>query len=372
MTTTRHGTHHGRSAVSIVGAGRPADLASVAPLVVRTAPDVDAEGSRRRSALAAWSVIGQSGDGDAVRLVRLLGAERALALVRSTNALGDLRSAIHHADAVDPSDELALLDGLPAALERWHDRLDPDLTIAACRAAAVLGVHLLTPLDAGWPAGLDDLDVHAPFVLWVRGDPLALSRARGAIALVGARASSGYGTATATELGAGTAEAGLVVVSGGAYGIDGAAHRGALAVERPTVAVMAGGPDRLYPTGHQDLLHRIAATGAVVSELPCGQAPTRWRFLSRNRIIAALGDATVVVEAGQRSGAINTAGHAAQLGRPLGAVPGPVTSGSSAGCHRLIREYGAILVRDADDAVELATPGFDPEPLFELADDDAA
>ena len=142
-------------------------------------------------------------------------------------------------------------------------------------------------------------------------------------------------------------------MSGGAYGIDGVAHRAALGVEGATVAFLAGGVDRAYPMGHQRLLQHIAAEGALVSEPPCGTAPTKWRFLARNRLIAALGHATVVVEAGWRSGSLNTAGHAATLGRPLGAVPGPVTSAASAGCHRLLREYDAQCVTSPAEVREL-------------------
>ncbi|TFC50871.1 hypothetical protein E3O47_07645 [Cryobacterium sp. TMT2-17-1] len=137
------------------------------------------------------------------------------------------------------------------------------------------------------------------------------------------------------------------------YGIDGMAHRAALASSGLTVAFLAGGVDRYYPSGHDALLSRIATMGAIISELPCGAAPTKWRFLQRNRLIAAASAATVVLEAGWRSGSLNTAGHAAALGRPLGAVPGPVTSPTSAGCHRLIREYDAVCVSTAAEMAEL-------------------
>ena len=155
------------------------------------------------------------------------------------------------------------------------------------------------------------------------------------------------------ELGAELTGRGVVVVSGAAYGIDGVAHRAALAAGGPTIAVLAGGVDRSYPAGHAELIDRIGANGAVLSELPPGSAPTRWRFLQRNRVIAALSEATVVVEAGARSGSLNTAAHAATLGRPVGAVPGPVTSAASAGCHRLLREFGAECITSADDVLEL-------------------
>ncbi|MDY7528117.1 MULTISPECIES: DNA-processing protein DprA [unclassified Cryobacterium] len=135
--------------------------------------------------------------------------------------------------------------------------------------------------------------------------------------------------------------------------MDGMAHKAALASRGRTVAFLAGGVDRPYPSGHVDLLERIAGEGAVISELPCGAAPTKWRFLQRNRLIAATSLATIVLEAGWRSGSLNTAGHAATLGRPLGAVPGPVTSPASAGCHRLIREYDAVCVTTAAEMAEL-------------------
>jgi len=179
------------------------------------------------------------------------------------------------------------------------------------------------------------------------------------VGIVGARAATAYGEQVASEIAGDLAATGVAVVSGGAYGIDGSAHRAALGVGGKTVAFLAGGVDRAYPQGHRDLLQRIAATGAVVSEVPCGTAPTKWRFLSRNRLIAALGDATVVVEAGWRSGSLNTAGHAAALGRPLGAVPGPVTSPTSAGCHRLLREYDARCVTSAEEVRELWRPSTD-------------
>jgi DNA processing protein len=183
------------------------------------------------------------------------------------------------------------------------------------------------------------------------------------IALVGARAATGYGEHVAMESAAGLGARGFAIVSGGAYGIDGAAHRAALAGGHPTIAFLAGGVDRLYPAGHSDLLRRVADTGALIGELPCGSTPTRWRFLMRNRLIAAVSNATVVVEAGHRSGSLNTAGHASQMGRPLGAVPGPVTSPASAGCHRLIREYAATCVTTVDEMAELAGPlTADPSP----------
>jgi DNA processing protein len=207
-------------------------------------------------------------------------------------------------------------------------------------------------------------------VLWLRGAG-ALPAPPASVAVVGARAATSYGETVAADLGSGLSDRGLTVVSGGAYGIDGTAHRAALAADAPTVAVMAGGADRFYPAGHDELLRRVVSTGLVVAEAPCGTTPSRWRFLQRNRLIACLTAATVVVEAGRRSGSLNTAGHAQVLGRPVGAVPGPVSSPSSAGCHALIRSGLATCVTGVDDVVELVGPigaGGVAGPVPETAD----
>ena len=181
--------------------------------------------------------------------------------------------------------------------------------------------------------------------------------------MVGSRAATGYGGHVAGEIAADLGERGWAIVSGGAYGIDAAAHRGALAAEAVTIAVLACGVDYPYPAGHADLFAAIAAQGLVISEWPPGRHPGRMRFLVRNRVIAALGCGTVIVEAGERSGALNTARHAANLGKPLMAVPGPVTSAQSAGCHRIIREWGANCVTRAADIIELLSPLSVPDAL---------
>ncbi len=242
---------------------------------------------------------------------------------------------------------------LSEAIKRWRPRLDPQAVTDAVRSAAVRDVSLITRADPEWPAQIDDLDVHAPFCLWVRGDASALRRLERSVAVVGARAASRYGDHVAMELAAELAGGGIPVVSGGAYGIDGAAHRAALAAGGLTVAMLAGGADRAYPAGHTQLIDDVARSGLVVSEVACGTAPTKWRFLQRNRLIAAISAATVVVEAGWRSGSLNTASHAASMSRPLGAVPGQITSATSAGTHRLIREFGAQCITGADDVREL-------------------
>ncbi|MDY6999129.1 MAG: DNA-processing protein DprA [Actinomycetota bacterium] len=227
-----------------------------------------------------------------------------------------------------------------------------------------LGGRLVVAGDQEWPgfafAGFDHLDkkerpqAHPPTVLWVVGPASLVDVAERSAALVGTRAASAYGEYVAGDLAVGLAERDVAVVSGGAYGIDGAAHRAALAAEGLTVAVLACGIDVAYPSGHSALLHRVSRHGLLVSEYPPGVRPTRRQFLSRNRLVAALSRATVVVEAGVRSGAANTAGWADALGRPVGAVPGPVTSASSVGCHALIASRRALVITRAADIVELA------------------
>lgn len=215
-----------------------------------------------------------------------------------------------------------------------------------------LGARLVIPADAEWPAGLNDLE-HPPFCLWVAGSASLGDSCARSISMVGARAATPYGTQVAGELAYGLSTRGFTVVSGGAHGIDTASHRGALAAGGCTVAAMACGIDIAYPVANTGLLQQIEQAGAIVTELPPGSAPQKQRFLSRNRLIAALTPGTLVVEAGLRSGSRSTATAAARLGRLLAAVPGPVTSPASAGPHQLIRDCGATLVTDVDDCAEL-------------------
>ncbi|MFF5499751.1 DNA-processing protein DprA [Streptomyces aquilus] len=222
-----------------------------------------------------------------------------------------------------------------------------DLTVAAGA-----GVRFVCPGDGEWPGQLDDLGDARPLGLWVRGRPSLRMWALRSVAVVGARACTEYGAHMAATLAAGLAERGWVVVSGGAYGVDGAAHRGALGAGGATVAVLACGVDRPYPRGHTELITRIAEQGLVVGELPPGDHPTPSRFVLRNRVIAALTRGTVVVEAAYRSGSLVTARAAQRLGRHTMGVPGPATSGLSAGVHELLRG-DAELVTDAEEVVEV-------------------
>ena len=292
----------------------------------------------------AWSVLIEPGDAVAGELIVEQGPWRALRGIAEGTTQN--RAAQNRAVA--------------DAIARWASRWQASLVQAALEQAIRRGLQLLVPGDDAWPGALDDLGPHAPVCLWVRGDPAALSRAR-AVSIVGARSATPYGEHVAGLFSGDLAREGLVIVSGGAYGIDGAAHRAALHVEGTTVAFVAGGVDRVYPAGHANLFQQIADSGAVVAECPPGTTPTRWRFLARNRLIAAMGQATVVVEAGYRSGSINTAGHASSLGRALGAVPGPVTSTTSAGCHRLLREYDEECVTRSDDVRDML--GMSTEPM---------
>ncbi|MDQ2707495.1 MAG: DNA-processing protein DprA [Actinomycetota bacterium] len=231
--------------------------------------------------------------------------------------------------------------------------------VSDLRAAEALGARLVMPEDDEWPSaaflafdycGCEHLA--PPLALWVRGPARLCEVVERSVAIVGARAATDYGNHVATDLAHGVARRGCTVISGAAYGIDGAAHRGALAADGVTIAVLACGLDRAYPAGHTRLLARIGEQGLVVSEYSPGTLPARHRFLVRNRIIAGLAAGTVVVEAGWRSGSRRTASDAGLLGRPVMAVPGPVTSAQSVGCHHLLREPGTVPVTRAEEVIE--------------------
>ncbi|MGG5171498.1 DNA-processing protein DprA [Pseudarthrobacter sp. J1738] len=260
---------------------------------------------------------------------------------------------------LDEHNHLSGWQGLSSAIKRWAARV-PDLAPERdLNTIERLGGGVLIPEDEIWPEQLRDLDIHEPLCLWWRGNREQFPDLENTVAVVGSRDSTSYGASVTAEISHALASRGYCVVSGGAYGIDAHAHRAALAAggsALPTVAVLAGGVDRFYPAGNEDLLRAISRQGAVIAEVPPGSAPTRYRFLQRNRLIAALSGATVVVEARWRSGALNTAHHAESLGRAVAAVPGSVHSANSAGCHRLIRDGGAVLTTDAAEVIELLSP----------------
>ncbi len=264
----------------------------------------------------------------------------------------------------------AVLEGLRSeALKhdkapRWRIRLDAARPGDDLAAMSRLGCRFVCPGDREWPRPLDALADRAelngqggvPLGLWVRGSlDIGAATARSA-AIVGSRAATSYGEYVAAEFAAGLVGHGFSIVSGAAYGIDGAAHRGCLAAGGTTVAVLANGLDFDYPSGHRALLERIADEGVVVSELPPGVRPSKTRFLARNRIIAGLAAGSVVVEAALRSGAVNTISWTEQLGRPALGVPGPITSPASAGVHQLIRQHKALFAADVGDVVEVLSP----------------
>ncbi len=230
--------------------------------------------------------------------------------------------------------------------------------------AAAAGMRFVVPGDPEWPVQVGDLAgcepvndlTGAPLGLWVRGGGDLAGLTGKSVAIVGSRACTAYGETVASEFAAELGEAGYATVSGGAFGVDAAAHRGGLSSRTPTIAVLAGGLDEAYPPAHRSLFERIAEQGVLVSELPPGQHPTRMRFLGRNRLIAALSQGTVLVEAAMRSGARNTVTWANCLGRVVMAVPGPVTSALSYTPHRLIREAEAVLVTRAVEVQELLGP----------------
>lgn len=300
-----------------------------------------------RLARVVLSRIGEPGDPRLTDLVHELGAGTVLGSLRQQAASGDL--------AEDLRDRLA--------------SVDPEGEV---EAASRRGLRFVVPGDDEWPGGLEAL-AHAPHLherggvpvgLWCRG-PLRLDEAvAAAVAVVGSRSATTYGAAVATDVAAVLAREDWTVVSGAAFGIDQAAHRGSLAARGPTVAVLACGADRAYPTAHRSMIDYVADVGLVVSEAPPGAAPTRIRFLARNRLIAALSRGTVVVEAAVRSGALNTASWAQGLGRVVMGVPGPVTSAPSAGVHQLVRARDALLVTSGEEVLEAVSPS----GTFALAD----
>ena len=288
-----------------------------------------------RLARVTINVVTEPGDVRCLGLTRELGATAFLEVLREQPDLRpQFRAAAGRLAQVEPE---RVLDG---ALRR--------------------GIRFVVPGDDEWPSSLDDLAgagvLHArgevPVGLWVRG-PLRLDRLGASVAIVGSRSSTDYGDHVAGDMAAVLGAAGQTVVSGAAYGVDYAAHRGAVAADGRTVAVLACGVDKAYPAAHQQMLDHLGEHHAVVSEAPPGSAPLRIRFLARNRLIAALTSGTVVVEAAIRSGALNTASWADLLRRRVMGVPGPVFSAASEGVHELLRSGGGSLVTSGADVLEL-------------------
>jgi DNA processing protein len=288
-------------------------------------------------ARAALTYLAEPADLRLGALVRSRGAVEALASIKAGTVPGMSPSAMR-------------------AMRRWQVRLDEVPAPGEVAGFRRAGIRLVCPGDPEWPGQLADLGDAQPYALWLRGNADLRFSCLRSVAMVGSRAATAYGSYVASEFAASVAARGWAVISGGAYGVDAAAHHGALGAGGVTVAVLACGADVPYPAGHKDLLDAAAAQGVVVSEWPPGVTVTRLRFLVRNRVIAALARGTLVVEAGQRSGALNSARHARDLNRQLMAVPGPITSDLSAGCHHIIREWQGTLVTSAAEVIECLSP----------------
>lgn len=336
-----------------------------------------------RIARAAWSRLAEPADAVAGALVGALGAGPALEWL--AQAVGAPGNAARKLARLEPGQQVARsltpddagpaspASVLMAGARRWAQRLESLDPISDLETLDRLEGTLLVPGDPHWPTALEDLGPSAPMALWVRGQADMAALTRRSVSLVGSRASTRYGDTVARDLAAGLVDRRFTVVSGGAYGIDAAAHRATLAVSGSTIVLLASGVDRLYPAANRRLMEAALEDGAVVSEVPPGSVPFRQRFLARNRVIAALGRATVVVEAARRSGALSTANHATALARPVGAVPGPVTSMASTGCHDLLRSGAAVCVTDAAEVAELAgdlTTDAVPERVVEAQPED--
>jgi DNA processing protein len=303
---------------------------------------LDAESYAR----AALTYLAEPGDVRLGALIRTRGARQVLDAIKAGDAAGAAAQQ---------------------AMQRWRVRLGSIPSAEEVAGFCRSGIRLIHPGDPEWPGQLADLGDAQPYALWLRGTADLRFNCLRSVAIVGSRAATAYGSYVASEVAASIAARGWTVISGGAYGVDAAAHRGALGADGVTVAVLACGVDMPYPAGHKDLLDAIAAQGVVVSEWPPGWNATRLRFLVRNRVIAALATGTLVVEAGQRSGALNSARHARDLNRRLMAVPGPITSDLSAGCHHIIREWQGVLITSATEVIEYVASLSAPQEAREPA-----
>lgn len=290
-----------------------------------------------RHARATWSIMTEPADSAAGLLTDTFGHQEALAIALEADL----------ADLADLSPEL------PEQAKTWRARLQTTNIDTVLANADRTGALMIDPATVN---GIPDLAEHAPHTLWVHGDTDALNT-HPRIGIIGSRVPTEYGRTITSELVTDLTSADTAIHSGGAFGIDHQAHQTALHTGTPTIAWLASGPDRPYPTAHTELFNQIANTPrcAIVTELPPGSTPTKWRFIARMRLIAAASQALIVTEAGPRSGALTAIPRAITLGRPIGAVPGPVTSTSSAGCHRIIREFDATLITHSSQALELLT-----------------
>jgi len=300
----------------------------------RDFPDAD---SKDLEAIITWNALVEPGDRIAGQLRSELGDVAALKrlLEQNTSALAGISS-----------------EQLRSAFDRWSPRYRDGLAKDVIARAVKGDMKLLVPSDSQWPIALSSLENFGPMLLWYRGNVKHFDSFDRCVGVVGSRTCTSYGQKVTSDLVLALTQERAVAVSGGALGVDSVVHRVALSQNSLTVAVMAGSLDHLYPAGNWQLFEEIAHKGLLISEMTPGSRPTRWRFLQRNRLIAALAEAIVVTEAGWRSGSINTVGHANDLMRRVFAVPGQITSPASAGCNRLIRDQLAELLLDVNDLAE--------------------
>ncbi|MFJ2144799.1 DNA-processing protein DprA [Glutamicibacter sp. NPDC087831] len=337
---------------------------------VNTAGKASPPTSQERRVYAHLNQLIEPNDYVATALLELMSPQELLRLIQREDFYpAALKAPVDGILGFHPPGDGA--QDLRVALARWRKRLSLSNPAGALDAAAHAGGGLLIPDDASWPRQLADLELGRPLCLWWRSanpqllDGQELARS---VSIVGSRDASDYGDQVTFDLGRTLALNGYTIVSGGAYGIDASAHRAALSVDDwqhpnpPTITVMAGGIDRLYPSGNSNLLNQIVARGVLISEVPPGTTSARFRFLNRNRLIAALSRLVIVSEARHRSGALNTASHAVELGRDVAAVPGSVFAPNSAGCHRLIAEGSAALLASPQDALGLVGHHCQAEP----------
>lgn len=285
-------------------------------------------------ARVAWNYLVEPGDRIAGLLIGEMGPQSAMAKVLS--------------DSTEPIADVGSAE-LRNAFDRWQPRLTPGRANELLREAQRRGIFPITPLDADWPVALHDLGDHGPLILWGRGERGALQSLNKSISVVGSRTVTSYGNWATSEIVSHLTELGVATISGGALGVDSVVHRSTLRFGGNTLGIMAGGLFNPYPAGNLDLFDQIGQSGLLLSEMAPDAKPTRWRFLQRNRLIAALGRAVIVTEAGYRSGSINTVNHALELDRPVFALPGPVNSPNSAGCNRLVAEGKAQIITDFDE-----------------------
>jgi DNA processing protein len=306
-------------------------------------------------AAVTFSSITEPGDQMMGLLIERFGRVKLLALLVAGFEVNKIMHLLR-----DDKDELEskvgdLQSTLSDSRERWLPRLNQNSTFKILNFCQQAGIKVVVPEDTLWPKGLDDLGNNSPRIIYVLGNSSILDKTRQSVSVVGSRSATAYGLKITENFVAALSEIGWGTVSGGALGIDTSAHLSSLRNYSSTIAVMAGGLDRFYPKQNLEFFEQLQKTNAIISELPPGVSPTRWRFLQRNRLIAALTPATLVVEAALRSGAIKTANDALLLDRELFAVPGAIDSLTSQGTNELITSGKAQLISSPRDLIQRIT-----------------